>query len=155
MNLRGLSRVATASAIALLLAMSMSWTRAAAQQGAGVAIDADDIGGTVTSAKGPEAGVWVIAESTDLPTKMARIVATDDQGRYVVPDLPRGSYEVLVRGYGLVDSQRQPAKPGQQLNLKAELAPNPRAAAEVYPAAWWLSMAEIPDRPAQPARGGR
>jgi hypothetical protein len=37
-----------------------------------VAIDPDDIGGTVTSAKGPEAGVWVIAETTDLPTKFAR-----------------------------------------------------------------------------------
>ena len=71
-----------------------------------VAIDADDIGGVVTSAKGPEAGVWVIAETTDLPTKFARIVVTDDQGRYVLPDLPRANYEVFVRGYGLVDSAR-------------------------------------------------
>ena len=141
------SKVWIASGVALVAALSLTWVQA--QQGA-VAIDADDIGGTVTSGKGPEAGVWVIAESMDLPTKMARIVVTDDQGRYVVPDLPRGSYQVFVRGYGLVDSARQTARPGQQLNLKATLAPNARAAAEVYPAAWWLSMAEIPSGPLQP-----
>ena len=45
-----------------------------------VPIDNDDIGGVVTGANGPEAGVWVIAETTDLPTKFARMVVTDDQG---------------------------------------------------------------------------
>ena len=53
-----------------------------------VRIDADDIGGVVTGANGPEAGVWVIAETTDLSTKYAKIVVTDDQGGYVIPDLP-------------------------------------------------------------------
>ena len=58
-------------------------TGAAAQPAAGtqVRVDADDIGGVVTSAKGPEAGVWVIAETRDLPTKYVKIVATDDSGR--------------------------------------------------------------------------
>src|SRR5882672_2898075 len=79
-----------------------------------VAIDPDDIGGVVTSAKGPEAGVWVIAETTDLPTKFARIVVTDNRGQYVLPDLPTANYQVFVRGYGLVDSRRITAKPGQQ-----------------------------------------
>ena len=60
----------------------------------------------VRSANGPEAGVWVIAETTDLPTKFASIVVTDDQGRYVIPDLPRANYKVWVRGYGLVDSPK-------------------------------------------------
>jgi len=87
-----------------------------------VAIDPDDLGGTVTSPKGPEAGVWVIAETTGLPTKSARVVVTDDRGRYVVPDLPPATYQVFVRGYGLVDSPRVTAKPGQQLNLTATLA---------------------------------
>src|SRR5262245_66108336 len=73
-------------------------------------IDADDIGGVVSSEKGPEAGVWVVAETTDLPTRFARIVVTDDQGRYVVPDLPKASYQVWVRGYGLVDSKPVPGK---------------------------------------------
>src|SRR5262245_26301001 len=68
-----------------------------------VAIDSDDIGGVVTGASGPEAGVWVIAETSDLPTKFAKMVVTDDQGRYVVPDLPKAKYKVWVRGYGLVD----------------------------------------------------
>ena len=38
-------------------------------QSAGVELDADDIGGVVTSANGSEAGVWVVAETTDLPTR--------------------------------------------------------------------------------------
>jgi hypothetical protein len=113
-------------------------------QGQAVALDPDDIGGTVTSAAGAEAGVWVIAETTDLPTKFARIVVTDDRGRYVVPDLPRATYQVFVRGYGLVDSARTTARPGQRLDLKAIVAPDPRAAARVYPAAWWLTMLKAP-----------
>src|SRR5690242_20805204 len=84
-----------------------------------VPIDADDIGGVVTGPSGPEAGVWVIAETTGLPTKFARIVVTDDQGRYVVPDLPKAKYQVWVRGYGLVDSPKGDAEPGKQLNLRA------------------------------------
>ena len=113
--------------------------------GGGIEIDADDIGGVVTSTQGPEAGVWVVAETTDLPTRFIRIVATDDQGRYVLPDLPDATYEVFVRGYGLVDSPRVSASPGQLLDLEGVVAPDPRAAAEVYPAAWWLSMVELPD----------
>jgi hypothetical protein len=115
-----------------------------AQQPERVPIDSDDIGGTVTSAKGPEAGVWVIAETSELPTKFDRIVVTDDRGRYVVPDLPPASYQVFVRGYGLLDTARVTAKPGQQLNIRATLAPDARAAAQVYPAAWWLSMVRAP-----------
>src|SRR5256886_8978199 len=88
-----------------------------------VAIDNDDIGGVVRSPSGPEAGVWVIAETTELPTKFARMVVTDDQGRYVIPDLPTADYQVWVRGYGLVDSPKVRAKPGQQLNLTAGAGP--------------------------------
>src|SRR5689334_8634535 len=112
--------------------------------GAAVAIDPDDIGGVVTSAKGPEAGVWVIAETTQLPTKFARIVVTDDQGRYVIPDLPRASYQVFVRGYGLVDSARQNAQPGQNLNHPAARRPGREAAAQAYPGAWGLAMLQAP-----------
>ena len=86
-----------------------------------------------------------IAETGDLPTKFARIVVTDDQGRYLVPDLPSANYQVFVRGYGLLDSPRQAAKPGQQLNVKVGIAPDARSAAQVYPAAWWLSMLTLPD----------
>src|SRR3984893_17090035 len=69
-----------------------------------IKIVADVIGGVVTSPKGPEAGVWVIAETKDFPTKFVKIVVTDDAGRYVIPDLPKANYNVWVRGYGLVDS---------------------------------------------------
>jgi hypothetical protein len=116
-----------------------------AQQNAMVRIDNDDIGGVVTSAKGPESGVWVIAETTDLPTRFARMVVTDDQGRYVVPDLPKASYNIWVRGYGLVDSPKVKVAPGKILNLKAVVAPNEAAAAKYYPAIYWYSMMKIPD----------
>jgi hypothetical protein len=129
------------------MALSLPWV--AAQQRATVAIDPDDIGGVVTSAKGPEAGVWVIAETNELPSKFARIVVTDDQGRYVVPDLPRATYQVFVRGYGLVDSPKVAAKPGQPLNLQAVVAPDAKAAAQVYPAAWWMSMLVLPEGAAE------
>src|ERR1700740_622149 len=109
-----------------------------------VTVGATDIGGTVVGASGPEPGVWVIAETSELPTKFARIVVTDDQGRYVLPDLPPASYQVFVRGYGLLDSSRVTAKRGQHLDLKAVVAPDGRAAAQVYPANYWLSLMEIP-----------
>jgi hypothetical protein len=109
-----------------------------------VEIDKDDIGGVVNGPRGPEAGVWVIAETTELPTKYAKIVVTDDRGRYVIPDLPNANYQVWVRGYGLVDSPKVRAKPGQQLNLTAVPAPNARAAAQYYPAIYWYAMMKIP-----------
>jgi hypothetical protein len=113
-------------------AVLASWPRQlSSQQNAAVRIDNDDIGGVVTSAKGPEAGVWVIAETTNLPTRFARMVVTDDQGRYVLPDLPKANYNIWVRGYGLVDSPKVRATPGKTLNLKGVVAPNDAAAAEL------------------------
>ena len=111
-------------------------TRPSAQQAPRVAvqIDGDDIGGVVTSKHGPEAGVWVIAETTELGTRFAKIAVTDDHGRYVIPDLPPAAYSVWVRGYGLVDSPKVKSTRGQILNLTAVPAPNAAAAAEYYPA---------------------
>ena len=116
-----------------------------AQQPAAVAIDNDDIGGVVTGPAGPEAGVWVIAETRDLPVRFIRIVVTDDRGRYVIPDLPKANYDVWVRGYGLVDSPKVKSGPGKLLDLKAVPAPNEAAAAHYYPAAYWYSMMKIPE----------
>src|ERR1700736_3666602 len=97
-----------------------------------VQIDADDIGGTVTSRFGPEAGVWVIAETRDLGTRFAKTAVTDERGRYVIPDLPKAKYRVWVRGYGLVDSAKIASEPGKILNLTAEVAPSIAAAAQYY-----------------------
>src|SRR5712691_7962489 len=107
-----------------IAAMAVAVPPPAGAQQAAVEIDKDDIGGVVSGPNGPEAGVWVIAETSELPTKYAKIVVTDDQGRYVIPDLPTANYQVWVRGYGLVDSPKMHAKPGQQLNLTAVPAPD-------------------------------
>ena len=134
-------------AAALAALMTIAVPSAGAQQAAApaVAIDNDDIGGVVKGPGGPEAGVWVIAETTDLPTKFAKVVVTDDQGRYVIPDLPKATYSVWVRGYVLVDSDKVQAQPGKSLNLTAKAAPNAKAAAEYYPGMYWYSMLKIPD----------
>ena len=130
--------------IAGLLAISAD--RLSSQQSAGGQIDNDDIGGVVTSVKGPEAGVWVIAETTDLPTKFAKIVVTDERGRYVIPDLPKATYNIWVRGYGLVDAPKVRAVPGKIVNLKAVVARSAAAAAEYYPANYWYALLKIPGK---------
>ena len=135
----------TVAALAAALAASSPPTRAQPGASAAVGLDADDIGGVVTGPDGPEAGVWVIAETTALPTKYAKIVVTDEQGRYLLPDLPAADYSVWVRGYGLVDSPKVRAAPGRTLDLRATAAPNPAAAAAYYPAIYWYSMLRIPD----------
>src|SRR5580765_188346 len=149
---RFLASLIVATACALL-----AWFNPAASArqapSAPVAIDGDDIGGVVTGPKGPEAGVWVIAETTELPTKFNRSVVTDDNGRYVIPDLPRAHYNVWVRGYGLVDSPKVPGTPGTALNLTAVPAPNPRAAAQYYPAQYWYSLIKVPDKREFPGTG--
>jgi hypothetical protein len=109
-----------------------------------VAVDADDIGGVVSGPNGPEAGVWVIAETKDLPTRFTRSVVTDDQGRFVIPDLPKASYAVWARGYGLIDSAKVTAEPGRVVDIAAVPAPTPAAAAHYYPAIYWYSMLQIP-----------
>ena len=118
-----------------------------------VAIDPDDIGGVVEGPSGPEAGVWVIAETADLPTPFRKIVVTDDGGRFVLPDLPRGTYQVWVRGYGLVDSPPVESAPGRTLRLTAVPAPNPQAAAEIYPPSYWHSLLEVPPKSEFPGTG--
>jgi hypothetical protein len=121
--------------------------------GEAVAIDSDDLGGRVTGASGPEAGVWVIAETRDLPTPFAKIVVTDDQGRYLIPDLPAANYNVWVRGYGLVDSPKKQTTRGKTLNLEAVPASSPLAAAQYYPAAHWLALMEMPAKNEFPGTG--
>src|SRR3954468_13305224 len=106
--------------------------------------EGDDIVGVVTGQKGPEAGVWVIAETKDLPTKYTKIVVTDEQGRFAVPDLPKASYDVWVRGYGLVDSAKVKAAPGATVDLRAGREASPAEAAEMYPPMYWFAMLRVP-----------
>src|SRR5687768_10642470 len=112
--LRGLAAAAIAALVAACAA-HMSWDGSSG-------VGANELGGTVTGASGPEAGVWVIAETRDLPTPFAKIVVTDDRGRYLIPDLPKATYSVWVRGYGLADSTKTQTAPGTTINLKVSPA---------------------------------
>ena len=135
-----------------LAALSLAGAQAGQQAGA-PRTAANDIVGVVTGPKGPEAGVWVIAETSDLPTKFVKIVVTDDRGRYVIPQLPKANYSVWVRGYGLVDSPKRRAAPGATVNLQAVIAPDARAAAQYYPAGYWYSLMQIPSKSEFPGTG--
>ena len=141
------------SAAVAAIAAGAGATAVEQQDAPAAAIDKDDLGGVVASAKGPEAGVWVIAETTELPTKFAKIAVTDERGRYVIPDLPQATYNVWVRGYGLVDSSKVRATPGRALNLTATVAPDARAAAEYYPAGYWWSLLRVPSKTDFPGTG--
>jgi hypothetical protein len=139
--------------VTVLLTVQTGGIRASQVAAPAVRIGDDDIGGVVTGARGPEAGVWVIAETRDLPTRLIKSVVTDDQGRYVVPDLPKGNYDVWVRGYGLVDSPKVKTAPGKQVNLKAVAAPDKKAATAYYPAQYWLALLQVPPKSDFPGSG--
>ena len=138
------------------LAALLLWGVAASSAEPKPRIAATDIAGTVTSAHGAEAGVWVIAETHDFQTRFAKIVVTDEAGRYLIPELPQAKYRVWVRGYGLIDSPGADATPGQHLDIAATIAPDAATAAKIYPAAYWYAMMKIPEE-AQVAKvpGGR
>jgi len=131
-------------AAALALAGSGCQTRQAGIAPSPVT-EGDDIVGIVAGPKGPEAGVWVIAETNDLPTKYTKIVVTDGEGRFAIPDLPKASYNVWVRGYGLVDSQKvERVAPGAQISIRTGREASPKEAAEIYPSMYWFSLLKVP-----------
>src|SRR6202163_1551780 len=139
--------------LAVLSAAALAGFLAGQVKSETVRITNSDLGGVVSSPNGAEAGVWVIAETTDLPTKLVKIVVTDDLGRYLVPDLPKANYSVWARGYGLVDSPKAKATPGQTVNLKAVAAPDKKSAAEYYPALYWFSLLQVPPKSDFPGTG--
>ena len=145
--------VAVAAVIGVAIYFFAMRTHLNAQQSAPVKIKADDIGGVVSSNKGPEAGVWVIAETTDLPTRYIKEVVTDDRGRYLIPDLPKAKYSVWARGYGLVDSPKMQAEPGKLVDLKPTVAPDAKTAAQLYPASYWYAMLKVPEKNEFPGTG--
>src|SRR4030088_2681035 len=150
------SLYASVAPIALVVGLpGMPAPVCAQQPNTAIQVGTADIGGTVTGPSGPEAGVWVIAETTDLPTVFTKIVVTDDAGRYLIPDLPKAKYSVWVRGYGLVDSQKVSSETGKTLNLTAAKAPSEAAAAEYYPGMYWYSMLKIPPASDFPGTGAQ
>ena len=139
--------------IACFIAVLLAGMSGCQQADNAIQIDNDDIGGIVSGPNGPEAGVWVIAETTDLPTRLNKIVVTDADGRYVIPDLPSASYTVWVRGYGLVDSPKVEVGPGTIQHLDAIPAPDSRSAAHYYPAGYWFSLLQVPGEEEFPGTG--
>jgi hypothetical protein len=137
-------RATAAVALVTALVLAPASVRAQAAPEPAVQVGASDLGGVVRGADGPEAGVWVIAETSDLPTRLAKIVVTDERGRYLIPDLPQANYSVWVRGYGLVDSPKVVGAPGKVLDLTAVKAPNESAAAQYYPPIYWFSLLRVP-----------
>ena len=135
-----------------LIYLMVTWIPVRAQS-AEPKIGADEIGGVVSSTNGAEAGVWVIAETTDLPTRYIKEVVTDERGRYLIPDLPKASYSVWARGYGLIDSAKVQSPPGKVVDLKPTVAPNRAAAAQYFPANYWYSLLKVPERNEFPGTG--
>ncbi|MBV8829968.1 MAG: carboxypeptidase regulatory-like domain-containing protein [Acidobacteriaceae bacterium] len=124
-----------------------------ARRNASINVKADEIGGVVSSTSGVEAGVWVIAETTDLPTRFIKEVVTDDEGRYLIPALPSATYTVWARGYGLIDSPKIRTQIGKRLDLRPEVAPSAKAAAQYYPANYWYAMLHVPGENEFPGTG--
>src|SRR5262249_23587096 len=143
------------AAIGAALLLTLSPAQLAAQQTApaGVTVGESDLGGGVSGPNGPEGGGWGVAGTTQPPPQIAKMGVTDDQGRYLLPELPKANYAVWVRGYGLVDSPKLHSAPGKILNLNAVPAPTAAAAAEYYPAIYWYSMLKAPDKSEFPGTG--
>jgi len=137
-------RYTVATGAAAVAALLVGWSAVAPAAPSAVRVGPGDIGGTVTSTVGPEAGVWVIAETDDFATRFAKIVVTDDAGRFLIPDLPRAKYRLWVRGYGLADSSKVAAEPGNRVDVAAAVAPDAATAARAYPAAYWYAMMKVP-----------
>jgi hypothetical protein len=160
--LRAKPRNAARGILAVLVAVVclVTWSARGQQNGApraaasGYQVDANSIGGTVANSSGgkPEAGVWVIAETKSLPVPFRKIVVTDDQGRFLVPDLPYGAYELWVRGYGLKDSERVNASRGGSVRLPVANAATPQEAAKIYPASYWTSLIRPPAKEQLPQK---
>ena len=136
-----------------LLAAMLAWTALPGHARQTTGSNDGVIRGVVRSDAGPEAGVWVIAETDDLSTRFIKIVVTDDDGRFLLPELTDAVYDVWVRGYGLVDSEKVAGRPGQELALDAAPAPTPRDAARIYPANYWYSLIEVPAESEFPGTG--
>lgn len=124
----GIALISAASLACIVVSLSASPAFPAANKVL-LPIVADGLSGVVTGPNGAEAGVWAIAETSDLPTRLIKIVVTDDKGRYVLPELPRANYKLWVRGYGLVDSQPVQTRPGKRIDLTAVIAPDHKSAA--------------------------
>ena len=138
--------------VLLLVAGVVVWSATPVARQDGVADGI--IAGTVASDNGPEAGVWVIAEADGLETKFVKIVVTDHRGRFLLPELPDATYDVWVRGYGLVDSEKVQLSPGlEDVDLRGVVAPTPHDAAQYYPGNYWYSLVEPPAASEFPGTG--
>ena len=117
------------------------------------AFSGNTITGTVTTTSGGEGGVWVIAETAALPTPFRKIVVTDDDGRFLIPEVPDVWFDVWARGYGLLDSAKQSVRPGNEVTILQDVAPTEVDAAQIYPANYWYSLMQVPAADQFPGTG--
>jgi hypothetical protein len=111
------------------------------------------ITGVVQGEKGPEAGVWVIAETKDTQTPMIKIVVTNDQGKFVLPELPAANYKVWVRGYGLADSTPIECEThGHCGDPEGGVRQDPAGSGQGLSGDYWLSMMAPPAKNLFPER---
>jgi hypothetical protein len=147
-DMRSTLRLVGALGVALFVVQVVAWLAAP-----GVGAAGDDITGTVRGPKGPEAGVWIIAETSDLGTKFTKTVVTDNAGRFLIPDLPPAAYQVWVRGYGIADSEKKRARPGEQVSFTVRAPATAQEAAAIYPSNYWYSLLQIPEAGEFPGTG--
>jgi hypothetical protein len=152
MRLKKLLYFAGVAILAIAGVLVATRTRLNAQSAA-AQVKPNEIAGVVSSSKGPEAGVWVIAETTDLPTRYVKEVVTDDRGRYLIPELPKAKYTVWARGYGLVDSPKVQTETGKTVDLQPTVAPDAKTAALLYPGNYWYAMMKVPEKTEFPGTG--
>ena len=122
--------IVLATCLAVWLATVIGYARI--PQAPAVAVDADDIGGVVTGPKGPEAGVWVIAETRDLGTPFNRTVVTDDRllmraihsiltcytpARQPTSARRQGKWVEIPHGAATVSESRRPEKVNRSIEL--------------------------------------
>ena len=129
------SRRITAVVVAALVAATLGTVGARQTAAPTVAIDADDIGGVVTGAAGPEAGVWVIAETTDAADALDQERRHRRSGPLPHSRSAEGALRRLgprLRARRL--ARRSKRRQARRSRLKAVAAPAREAAAEYYPA---------------------
>ena len=139
----------------VLVALLYQWARPL------LAADADaparGIAGIVKDEAGhPLAGAWVTGVNATTSSHPRKTVVTDENGRYVIPDLPGPNpYQVRARVYGYADRWIKNVSAGTVVNIEyqAQDRLGSKETAAQYPAQYWLSLVDVPSESKVKAAG--